>query len=71
MTNKTKHTLGVAIGILGLVLLLISALDYLMGWNQISSAISAIGILLALAGLGVRKRSMEDQEKREPGNPTG
>ncbi|MFZ5515401.1 MAG: hypothetical protein ACOY90_02105 [Candidatus Zhuqueibacterota bacterium] len=57
MTHKTRYTIGLVIGILGIVFLLLNAADYVMRWNQISSGISGIGIALTVIGAGLMVRT--------------
>jgi hypothetical protein len=49
--SKRKYTIGLTISIFGISFLLLNTIDYIMRWNQISSAISVIGIMLAVIGL--------------------
>lgn len=50
MTNKRKRAFGRTLAILGMSLPILNAVDYVIGWNQISSAVSAIGLMLAVIG---------------------
>ena len=61
--NKRRYTIGLTISIFGISFLLLDAIDYIMRWNQISSAISVIGIVLVIFGSGLSKRAKEDQKK--------
>lgn len=63
MTNKAKHFSGLFLAMLGMVLLLLNAADYVMGWNRISSAISAIGLMLAVVGAGLVRNASRRKEQ--------
>ena len=63
--NMTKRTVGLTMAIVGLVLLILNALDYLLGWNQISSAFTPISVMLALIGAGLARYPKKDQQKLE------
>ena len=44
-------------GVVGVLLLLLNALNYLFGWNIISPTIGVIGIMLAVIGAGMVKQA--------------
>lgn len=52
MKANTRQIVGIILIIAGMSLLILNALDYVLGWNQISSAISAIGLMLVIFGVG-------------------
>ena len=64
MTNHTKQALGLAMSIFGIALLSLGAVDYIMKWNQISSAISGIGIMLAVVGASLVRNTRVNQKKQ-------
>jgi len=53
MKPKTNNIVGIILIIIGMVMLVLNALDYVLGWNKISSAISAIGLMLVVIGAGI------------------
>jgi hypothetical protein len=59
MNSNSNRTRGIIMGLVGLLLLLLNALDYLLGWNSISSSISVIGIVFAVIGAGMVKRARQ------------
>jgi hypothetical protein len=44
-------------GVAGVLLLLLNALDYVLGWNNFHSAFGVIGIVLAAGGAALVRRS--------------
>lgn len=62
--NYSRRTTGLTLAILGLVFLILNALDYVMGWNQMSSAFTAIGIMLCLVGAGLARCPQDTQKQR-------
>ena len=63
MTNNTRRLTGLTLAVVGMLLLLLNAADYIFGWNQISSAISAIGLMLTVIGAGIARRPKDSQQK--------
>jgi dipeptide/tripeptide permease len=59
MTNKTQRTYGIIIMALGFIFLNLNAVDYLAGWNRISSGFTLIGLALAVIGAGMFKKAHE------------
>lgn len=59
MSAKSNRTTGIVMGVVGLLLLLLNALNYLLGWNSIDSSIGIIGIMLVVIGAGMVKSSRE------------
>lgn len=59
MTNKTKRVLGFILVVCGLILLIFKAVDYLTQANQISSGVSAIGLVLVAIGAGLTRHKEE------------
>ncbi len=59
MTNKTKRALGFILVVCGLILLIFKAVDYLTQANQISSGVSAIGLVLVAIGAGLTRHKEE------------
>lgn len=53
MKANTRQIVGIILIIIGMVMLVLNALDYVLGWNKISSAISAIGLMLVIFGAGI------------------
>jgi hypothetical protein len=63
MTNNSNRFTGLTLVIIGMLLLLLNAADYIFGWNQISSAILATGLIFVVIGAGFVKRSKDTQPK--------
>lgn len=63
MTNQTKHFIGMVMWILGLILIVLNAIDYIVGWNQIESGVSGIGLMLILFGLGLYRFNRENPQQ--------
>ena len=59
MSSTSDRTRGIMMGVVGVLFLLLNALDYLLGWNSIHSSIGVIGIVLAVIGAGIVKRSQK------------
>lgn len=64
MTPNTKRTFGLALAILGVAFLLLNAADNVMRWNQISSAVSAISLVLVVVGAGLTRRPRSDRQEQ-------
>jgi protein-S-isoprenylcysteine O-methyltransferase Ste14 len=63
VANNTRHAIGLAMSIFGVALLVLGAVDYIVKWNQISSGITGIGIMLAVIGAGLVRSTKGDQKK--------
>ncbi|MDD5765137.1 MAG: hypothetical protein PHW79_02625 [Candidatus Marinimicrobia bacterium] len=63
MKPKTNNIVGIVLIIIGMVMLVLNALDYVLGWNKISSAISAIGLMLVLIGAGITGKWRKIEKK--------
>ncbi len=55
MTYTTRQTLGFILAIAGLVLMLFSALDYVMGMHRIGPIFTVLGVALILTGAGLAR----------------
>lgn len=55
--RSTTAIFGIALGVLGLLLLIVNALDYLFNWNQVSAVVTAVGIGLTIAGALMVRRA--------------
>jgi hypothetical protein len=53
--SSSNRVAGLILAILGLAVLVLTAVDYLFGWNQVNSGLSAIGIALVLVGTGLAR----------------
>jgi protein-S-isoprenylcysteine O-methyltransferase Ste14 len=58
-TNDFQRMIGLVLAAVGMLLLVLNAIDYLLGWNQIGSWMSAIGMMLAVIGAGLAHRRGE------------
>lgn len=61
-TNKSRRIIGITLGVSGMALLMLNAIDYLMRWNQINSGIPAIGMMCTVIGAGLIKRIEVDRK---------
>lgn len=50
MTHARSRIIALTLSITGMALLIVSAADYLLGWDRVSSAISALGLTLVVIG---------------------
>lgn len=48
---------GMTMGVVGVLLLLLNALDYVLGWDSIHPGIGIIGLVFAVIGAGIVRRS--------------
>jgi multisubunit Na+/H+ antiporter MnhB subunit len=53
--SSSNRVAGLILAILGLAVLVLKAVDYLFGWNQVNSALFAIGITLVVVGAGLAR----------------
>jgi uncharacterized membrane protein len=51
-----KKTSGLIMAIVGFIMILINALDYIFGWNNISPAFGIIGLIFVAIGMKIKKR---------------
>ncbi|MFH0832084.1 MAG: hypothetical protein V1886_04445 [archaeon] len=54
-----KRVFGIAIAILGFILILVNAADYILNLNRISSAVSVIGLVLVAAGMALCRKKFQ------------
>jgi len=59
MTHSNRRTFGLTLVILGFAFLVLNGIDYILGWNQINSGVSIIGIMLVVIG-SVLARTKKD-----------
>lgn len=64
MKNKRKHAIGLLMSIMGLIVLIVNALDYLLQWNQFSGAWTAIGLVLVVIGGGLVRNNRNDKPEQ-------
>jgi len=63
----TRRRIGLAMAILGFLLLILNAVDYVMGWNKVSPGFTAIAIMLVVIGVGLVRRTEDgQQEEKKP-----
>ncbi|MDD5254353.1 MAG: hypothetical protein PHG05_04640 [Candidatus Nanoarchaeia archaeon] len=52
--------LGKLIAIIGFIFILLDAIDYLLGWTNISAGVMVIGLILVVIGMFINKKSKKD-----------
>ncbi len=57
MNTSKRKIAGYIIAVIGFIMILFSALNYIMGWNLQITAFSAIGIVNVAIGTGLIKKS--------------
>ena len=59
MEKKNKNAIisGYIMAIIGFLLILYNALNYIFGWNEGSTPLSVIGIVFVAVGMGIVKKS--------------
>ena len=66
MANITQRTYGIIMMVLGFIFLNLNAVDYLAGWNRISSGFTAIGLVLAVIGAHMFKIAKVKSKQENP-----
>ena len=51
MTNKAKRSAGLTLVILGMLIFILSTVNYYLDWNQVRLARPAIGLILIVLGV--------------------
>lgn len=57
MNYNKRKIVGYIMALIGFVMILISALNYILGWNMQTSTYSIIGIVFVTIGIGTVKKS--------------
>lgn len=57
MAQDKKKIAGIIITVIGLIMILISALNYIFNWEIVTTAYSAIGIVNVAIGTGLIRKS--------------
>jgi hypothetical protein len=60
--SQTSYMLRWSILSFGLILVIVSAMDYFVGWSAIPLKLSAIGFVLIVVGTVIPKGTMETME---------
>lgn len=63
MENNNKKSLisGYVMAIIGFLLILYNALNYIFGWNAGSTPLFVIGIVFVVVGMGIVKKSRHNK----------
>ena len=63
MENNNKKSLisGYVMAIIGFLLILYNALNYIFGWNAGSTPLSVMGIVFVVVGMGIVKKSRQNK----------
>jgi hypothetical protein len=59
MPDSNKKIAGIIITVIGFIMILISALNYIFKWEMMTTAYTAIGIVNIAIGAGLIKRSKQ------------
>lgn len=59
--NKKGIIPGYIMAIIGFLLILYNALNYIFGWNAGSTPLSVIGIVFVVVGMGIVKKSRKKE----------
>lgn len=59
--NKKGIISGYIMAIIGFLLILYNALNYIFGWNAGSTPLSVIGIVFVVVGMGIVKKSRQKE----------
>jgi hypothetical protein len=54
---KNKKIQGFAMAVIGFIMILMNALDYVFGWDYFSSSIGAIGLVFVAVGMGLARKA--------------
>ncbi len=57
MNPETIRRLGLAAAAVGFILVVVNAVDYLTGADQISSGVTVIGLVLAVVGAAAARKN--------------
>ena len=55
MDDRTRRRLSIAVAVIGFIILVINAADYLTGYNALSGGNTAIGLMLVIMGMYMSK----------------
>jgi hypothetical protein len=62
MKHSNRNTFGLTLVILGFAFLLLNGIDYILGWNQVSSGVSIVGIMLVVIGSTLARNKKDVQQ---------
>jgi hypothetical protein len=65
MKQNNRRIFGLTLAILGFAFLLLNGVDYIFGWDQVNSAVSAVGLMLVVIGSGL-SRTKKDIQQASP-----
>jgi dipeptide/tripeptide permease len=65
MKNQSRQSLGIGIALLGFIVIVLVACDYLLNWNTLNNSLIIIGLMLGVIGIGLARRKGKTQGERK------